>query len=487
MLLSLLVDRTLFGFASGWYHLHSLLWHLAAIWLAWMLLRRWLEPFPVMIGLALFAVHPLQTEAVLFVAARNDPMAAVLLCSALLCLCKDKPSLLLAALATAAAALCKESVYLAPLLYAAVEVARTGRPGKLKGHLAMVAGVGLVLAIRFMLGIGFPAGTGLSHVASVALPSTAFYFERLLVPIGLVPGLNLNWQHITPWWALLCGTGVLGVILWFGRREALGGILFAGASLAPAFSAIATTGSVPDRYMYFPLIGGAMAVAACLRSPALHKLPVALGLWGILAILTTMTLHPWKDDRTMWTAVHAQYQTPYTAGHLAREIELSGDLPGSVELYRLGVSPPKPFIEACFSIAQVNFKLGDMPATIRDGKAALDNGCPPVPEILAPVSMALALEGQWDEAEAFAKSMDSDPFGYGIVIRVAAALRRGDRGPMEEAIADNPDSDPALLQAAVRRLIGDNPGSANALERAGPLPDGGEGQQEAQEEDPGAE
>src|ERR1039457_861162 len=66
------------------YHAVNLLVHLGAVLLAYECLRRLLPATAAVIAAAIFAVHPLQTEAVDYVAARGVMIAALLCFAALL-------------------------------------------------------------------------------------------------------------------------------------------------------------------------------------------------------------------------------------------------------------------------------------------------------------------------------------------------------------------------------------------------------------------
>jgi len=59
------------------YHLFNLLFHLAAVLLAWECLRRLLPERPALIAGVLFALHPMQSEAVNYVWARGIVLAGI--------------------------------------------------------------------------------------------------------------------------------------------------------------------------------------------------------------------------------------------------------------------------------------------------------------------------------------------------------------------------------------------------------------------------
>ena len=73
------------------YHLLNLLLHLGAVLLAYECLRRLLPQRAALVAAALFAVHPLQAEAVDYVWGRSIVLAALLCFGALLCWITDRP------------------------------------------------------------------------------------------------------------------------------------------------------------------------------------------------------------------------------------------------------------------------------------------------------------------------------------------------------------------------------------------------------------
>ena len=74
-LLSILIDTWLGG--SPWvFHVHNILWHICAGGMLYLLLRRWLSEKQALLGLGIFTLHPLQSETVIWISARNDSMAA---------------------------------------------------------------------------------------------------------------------------------------------------------------------------------------------------------------------------------------------------------------------------------------------------------------------------------------------------------------------------------------------------------------------------
>jgi hypothetical protein len=453
MLVDLTLDRVLFGLSPLAHHAHSLLWHLVAVGLAGALLSRLVsDARAVAAGTLLFAIHPVQIEPVVFIAARNDPMAVVFLLSALLLLTRDAPGprqLLGGAGCVLAAALCKESVLFTPVILAAVEWARTGRPGTLRAHLAVLSGLLVYGVMRAAAGVGLPARADADHLIAAVPPVLAHYAERILVPLDAAPGMHLAWPVAVPWLALLAGAALCGALLWFGRRTAAAGITLAGLTLAPAIAAIASVGAVPDRYLYLPMLGLSLAVAASLRG---RMATPGLGLGLLLSVASVRALPVWQDDPTLWSAAYERWPSAYTAGILAKVLDDLGELDEAADLYEIATSPPRVFEESCYNVTGIHLRRSDPDRIVSAGEAARQAGCTDSPELLGPLAVGYLLRCQPQRAEDIAGGIEADPTGMAVVVRSAAGLIRGDEGPLQAAIAAHPESDPAALSAQARGL-----------------------------------
>ena len=112
--LSYALDKAVTGKPAG-FHVTNVLWHLAVVAMLVALLRQLDVPAPgwTLAGaVAFFAWHPLTTESVAWVAGRAELMAAFFVLASLRATRRDRPAV--AALAYAAALLCKESAVMTP-------------------------------------------------------------------------------------------------------------------------------------------------------------------------------------------------------------------------------------------------------------------------------------------------------------------------------------------------------------------------------------
>jgi hypothetical protein len=73
--MSIWLDQQLFGFNSIGYHIHSLVWHLVNIVLFARLSKNILSESQSQIATCVFGMHPLMSELVYWISARNDTMA----------------------------------------------------------------------------------------------------------------------------------------------------------------------------------------------------------------------------------------------------------------------------------------------------------------------------------------------------------------------------------------------------------------------------
>ncbi len=436
-LVSLALDRAAGGLDPRLAHLHSLGWHLLCVILLDRLLRRLIpDPLAVAAGVALFALHPVQVEAVQWIAARNDPMAAAGVLGGLLLLTGERAGaarLLGGALALLFAMLCKESAALSPVLVGILCWAQGRRAGPGVG--AAAGALALYLGVRAGAGVGWPEGAELGRLGNYFVYSMALYADRLLVPVSLAPITHLAWPPPLPWWSpLLLGAPLLALAR-LGGRSGVAGLAVAGLCFGPSLGGLAVSGLLADRYLYLPLAGLSLTVAAGLagRRAALPTLAVAL-LGG--TALSAWQLPAWRDEEALWTTTLALQPSPYAAGAYAKHLELTGRLDEAARWNHEATLPPKPYSGACYNVASLHLRRGDPETAAREGLRALEAGCRPSAELLAPLSLALALSGDWAEAERQVSRIEGeDPTGKAVIVRVALAARRGDLGPFEAASA----------------------------------------------------
>ena len=250
LITSFALDRALWGLSTAGAHLQSLAWHLAAVACVIALLRRLLPPVPALVGAALFALHPLQSEAVIWVSARNDPMCATFCVGAVLALLPERPGpgrLLAGGALMLAGLLTKELALMTGAFLVGLDIARFGRP---RGW-ARYAAVGVALAawawLRARAGVGGSDALSIERLSTVAgefVTVVGLYGKLFVWPWPLTVARRLGDLH-EPAWAVAAGWAVflVGGAIWIrrGRGLALAGLAFAAVTFGPTLLGMGAT------------------------------------------------------------------------------------------------------------------------------------------------------------------------------------------------------------------------------------------------------
>jgi tetratricopeptide (TPR) repeat protein len=310
------------------YHLFNLLFHLAAVLLAWECLRRLLPERAALIAGVLFALHPVQAEAVNYVWARSIVLAALFCFGALWQWLEGRPWIALAWFALAL--LAKEECAAFPLLLVWLEW-RGSLPGARRQPAALAAMFTLALAagarVIWATAVtpGAPAGwqAGISPWRYLLAQGAVIcrYLQLVAAPYGFTvdPDLSVSlWVEVAAW-ALL-----LGATVWLLRRERtcatwwMAGLIL----LIPSSSLFPAADLSADRRMYLPMFAFAAAAAVLL---ARVKAPALLaGLALLLAGLSVQRTMVWMTEESLWR--EAVERAP---GKLRPKLQLARALPAS--------------------------------------------------------------------------------------------------------------------------------------------------------------
>ncbi len=325
---SLRLDRALFGYSSIAMHAHALALGALCVLLAFAVARQLLPTSGgALMTTALFALHPLQAEAVCYVSARADLLAAALaLLSALAVLrsmgTSDDPRrtagwAAFAAVAWLASLAAKEAYVGLPLVLALLAFA-TGRLRAARVPLAALAAALVVYLVARLLIL--PAEiAGVAPAAAWAalwqLPGLALgYVVAFLVPVGLSIERAPDVGALAPfgWLAFGALAAAFGWSAWRGRVPlalACFGPLWLLVLLGPASIAVETTGVAADRYAYLPLLGLAMTSALLfgylstwLPVRLSRPLPIAAaaGWLAALVLASWFQAGSWRDADTLY-------------------------------------------------------------------------------------------------------------------------------------------------------------------------------------------
>ena len=437
VLLDLAIDQALFGAGAVGHRVLTWGWPRVEVSGCLRVCRRLdLPVLTAMIGAFVVAVHPVQSEVVFFVSARNDSMASAWILGALLWLLPDDGRIsrsrwLGGAFCTLGAALCKESVLLAPLVFLVLSRWRENRWGAV-GLGAMATGMLVYFGLRWTAGVAWPVGASLTDTIRQSPSILAYYSRDILLPWDIGPGLHLLWPPKVPWFMLILGFGVLGLMLYRKRREAWPPLVIWAILMLPAVMAAQATQAPAQRYLYLPMIAIGLIVAVALKglSPVSLRSVGALGL-VLFSGLVGVGAGQWQSDLSLWRHAVARHGGGYVHGAYAKTLEDLGRLEEAGEHYRVATSELSPrFLESCFNVTQVQIHLQRPDLALTYGLAALENGCPRAEELTSPMVVAWALTGDWQQAQIALREQTRDPYGWLTAVELAIAARNQNPEPI---------------------------------------------------------
>ncbi len=338
LLVSFIIDYQVWQLNPLGYHLTNMILHCLTAFLFFrllVLLTR--EPTVALAGALLFALHPIQTESVAWVAGRNDVLVGlfVIMMMYFYVLQYEKPehakrSLFLAAFSFALALFSKESAAFYIILPFAYElVLRRTRmralvTGQRRLFAALLAGIlaGYFL-IRFAI---FGSLIGAEKLYGMIDPTTrltmvpAMLSEHLLLlvaPLRLVvvhPLTELFWLE-DPWTYVAVGVVLLcAYALWWtwkNDRQSCFGLVWLAAGLVPVLNIIPVAVPILEHRLYAAAAGFGFAVTGFLhRRTGASAFRIIMGVLLFAAAAGSFLRIPvWKSSETLWTDAIAKEPT----------------------------------------------------------------------------------------------------------------------------------------------------------------------------------
>lgn len=337
-MLSLAFDQWLWPENPVGYHAQSLLWHLSAVAALGWLLRPHLGAERSLIAAMIFGLHPLQSEAVLWISARSDLMCAALVFLGLGAF--DRNWRGLGILSVLLAGLAKEQGMLLPLALLLWQWEKPLRAKVISVGLASLAvgGVVLLRSQAQLLSVS-PDPDHLSLFLSRWPLLLTHSLGWLLWPWPLSSSASLYQPLPGPIFVALLSALFLGIAGWRAPRPLLIALLF----WTPTWIAVAATTLIGERYLYLPL--GFLAILPAMLSR--RWLPMAALGAGLALIALALRLPQWQSEATLVEAAWAASPDPYLAFRLGLLREEQGDPKAAFSAYLQAVHGDPPFLAAC--------------------------------------------------------------------------------------------------------------------------------------------
>ena len=322
-----LINKSLFGLDPHWFHVTTVLVHVTATGMAFLIARKLLrDTGPALLAAAIFGVHPLQVEAASWISSVNDPLAAVLCFSSFLAYRKARTVggtsgaavwWVISAISFFLALLTKEVSLTLPAIVLVDLWTSSDVTDATKASWRNVAmGYGLTAAVWLLLRtlvLGQTATVGLLAAGTQTLLSgpkiLLFDLYRVVFPVGLSPHYDFRPVESGGMQFLLT-LGILAVLVWLAmaaaRRNRRLWVAYAWLvfPLLPSINLgwMNQDDFVHDRYMYMSMLGVALlagsAFAALRRKwPDAGLVPLCSGVLIVLmGFASAIQSQYWAND-----------------------------------------------------------------------------------------------------------------------------------------------------------------------------------------------
>jgi len=413
------IDASLFGIDDpGKLRINSIVLHCASTLLLLLFLlrttgRRWLS----VIAAALFALHPLRVESVVWISERKDTLSTFFFLATLLAYAAyaRAPSigrylltlaLFILGLAT------KPMLITLPFVLLLIDfwpLQRALTPRLILEKLPMFALIVPSAIVTMHAQQEAINPIPLSVRLANALVSYAVYIEKMFWPKSLA--IIYPFRQSVPTIAIIGSVALLIVLTFFALRyakrapyAAVGWLWFAG-TLVPVIGVVQVgVQSMADRYTYIPSIGLTIAIV-WLVADLLHgraKLEIGIATAILLAVLTGMSYTQagyWRDTIALFEhAVEVTPQNPQSINALGREYLLRNEYDLAEQQFNRAIAVDPKYPEAYNALGSALSESGDVAGAERNFRKAIE--LDPRSSYYRDLAQLLATSGRIDEALA---------------------------------------------------------------------------------------
>lgn len=418
------------------------------------------------VGAGLFALHPLQVEAVAWISEQRGLLAGVLALGAALVYLRSTGArrsrasvagVVIGGVLFVLSMLSKPSTAALPVALVIVDVMVRRVP--LRRSLVrmipwIVAGLALLVVTRVLQQPeAARASAPLWARPLIAGDAITFYLEKLVLPFGLspdhgrTPAAVLGGAWIFVAWLVPVAIACAMVLGRAWRGLAAFGVF--AVMLAPVLGLVSfhhqDISTVADRYASLALLGAAMLGALVVaRVPKRVGVPVALVVLVALGVDSRAQLTHWRSDETLWT--HTLDVNPRSAmahNNLGYWLDEQGRLDDALEHYRraIALDPEVERARTNAGVALQKLGRGAEAETILHDALAQD---PRDVRAMTALGVAYATSGRRDDgADLFRRALAIDPSDAEALSDLGLTrMEAGDAGEAERlyraAIRANP-------------------------------------------------
>jgi Tfp pilus assembly protein PilF len=400
--LSFMLDYQLYGLNAGGYHLTNLVLHLlSALLLLWLLTRMTQAIGPSAFAAALFALHPMHTESVAWIAERKDVLSAffwiLTLCLYVWYIRKQVLGRYLAVLLCFACALMSKPMAVTlPVIMILMDYwplkrfePQQGKINLLLEQLKEKTPFFIVSALLIVFTLTIPNERDLRNLPlglsfANASVSAITYLAKTLWPHNMA--VFYPFPDKIPLWQVSGAVILLifittAVILMMKRRP----YLFVGwfwyiITILPVIGIIHIADfAMADRYYYLPSIGIAVMLAwgipLFFPNRATRKkilFPAAIAFLAVMSVLTWRQCGYWRDSKELWThTLQVTEDNALAYNNLGYTLFTEGKVKESIEYYNKSISITQGDASAYNKRGMAYASLGQHQRSISDFNEAI--------------------------------------------------------------------------------------------------------------------
>ena len=486
--LSHMLDIELYGMNPGAHHLTNLLFHIVnSLLVFYVFFRMTGQNWPSGLAAALFALHPLHVESVVWISERKDVLSTFFMMLTLLCYVRytertDVPRYLMVVVLYMLGLMAKPMLVTLPFVLLLLDYWPLKRvqfgdmPGicdrreqhrtiacliREKLPFIVLSGAASVVTLFAQQSKGalytFPIAVRIGN----ALLSYMNYIGKMIWPLGLT-AFYPHSRAATPFWeAAACSAFLMGIsigVLYFAKRypfAAVGWFWFM-ITLVPVIGLVQVgSQAMADRYTYIPLIGLFIILSwgwSCFLE-RLSRLRPAV--WGVtccvmvsLMALSWLQVGYWRTNKRFFEHMLAVNPNNHMAHNgVGRVLAAQGKYDVALKHFSeaLGILPK--YVDARINLADALVALGKVDEAVDHYVIALKIN-PKDPRAHNNMGIARADQGKYDEAiRHFTEALRLNPLDLKLRGNLGIALFR--KGKIKEAIAcfeNMPEADPDILK-----------------------------------------
>lgn len=458
---SILFDNALFGKQPLGYHIHSFVWHLFSIFLFFAILHRKSSELQLTeqakyFTVTLFAFHPILSENVYWISARNDSLALCFSLLTLLLIWREKPQLFWGGMSFLFALLSKETT----LAFLAAAFC-SGKMLHKKSKLMLLNVFLFWLFWRWLIGVSTDSIQWIELQMMISyIPNTLVeQFSSLIWPWPLSLAASI-YSISLDWWNWIFALITIGFFVYFGLKKPIlrFWIFFGLFAVALSYAPIIAFKTIGDRYWVTMILPWSLILGQIS-----HRIIVVLAVATWSMLIWTRGLD-FQNNYQFWESEYYQYPSSYSAVHFAqisyetsislREIDPEHEqqfLLHSYELYKEGYSfPPPLFFHSCSAFLTVSTKINPPQKALEDALWIQELGCAFNDTGLGLMAVIYAQVGNWEQVNKIIAHHPQDPYYRIDVVEALIALRQNQ--PLVYCSIERKFSSVETLQRQIKQI-----------------------------------